>query len=121
MRPTLTAAERSVKAKKPLAFNLSLINGSASTCVVTVKSTDFELKIYSGKDRIWSTNDCSTLVDPKLTEVKPEQSVQWKISWNGRRSAKGCGNRSEIPRAGTYWATAQFVGSKPVQFRFLVK
>ena len=110
-----------MKAKKSVTFSMSLINGSTGTCVVTVKPTDFELKIYSGKDRIWSTNDCGTLVEPKLAEVKPEKSLQWKISWNGRRSAKGCENRSEIPRAGTYWATAQFTGSKPVQFRFLVK
>ncbi len=100
---------------------MSLINGSDSTCVVTKKPTDFELKIYSGSDRIWSTDDCTTLVTPQLAEIAPEKSLQWKITWNGRRSAKGCDTKSAIPRAGTYWATAQFTGSKPVQFRFLVK
>ncbi len=100
---------------------MSLVNTSASPCVVTLKSTDFELKIYSGKDRIWSTNDCGALVKSDLAEIKPEQSVAWTISWDGRRSAKNCGTRPEIPRAGTYWATAQFTGAEPVQFRFLVK
>ena len=68
LRPTLTGKQR-VKPKQPNTFALSLINGSGQTCIVTVNSKNFELKIYSGKDRIWSTNDCAAVVKPITQKV----------------------------------------------------
>ena len=41
--------------------------------------------------------------------------------WNGRRSRSDCKNRPEIPKAGTYFATAQLEGAKPVQLRMIVR
>lgn len=49
-----------------------------------------------------------------------EKSVDWTMTWNGRRSAKDCKNRQGTPRAGTYFATAQLVGAKPVQLRMIL-
>ncbi len=119
LRATLTGKQR-LKPKQPNTFTLSLINGSGQTCLATVSDANFELKIYSGTDRIWSTDDCSTAMTRRTVTLKAEQAMEWKVSWNGRRSRADCKNRPEIPRTGTYFATAQLDGAKPVQLRMVL-
>ena len=112
LRATLTGKQR-LKAGQPTTFRLSLINGSDTTCVVGVTAETFELKIYSGTDRIWSTGDCSTAVKQISAKVKAEAAVGWTMAWDGKRSRPGCKHRPEVPQAGTYLATAQLEGAKP--------
>ena len=119
LRPTLTGKQR-LKPKEPNTFGLSLINGSGQTCLASVTRDNFELKIYSGSDRIWSTKDCATAIKAVSRKLGPEQAVEWSQSWNGRRSRAGCQSRPEIPRPGTYYATAQFAGAEPVQLRMIL-
>lgn len=102
-------------------FEISLINGTAVTCRMSVRGGTFELKIYSGKDRIWSSDDCSTAVKRISKIVASEKSIGWTMTWNGRRSAQDCKNREETPRAGTYFATAQLTGAEPVQLRMILR
>jgi hypothetical protein len=114
LRPTLTGKQR-LKPKERNTFTLSLINGSGQTCSASVSPDNFELRIYSGSDRIWSTKDCATLVKPVRRTLEAEQALEWKLAWNGLRSRAGCKPRPEIPRPGTYYATAQLTGAEPVQ------
>ena len=99
---------------------MSLINGSGQICVASMTGANFELKIYSGTDRIWSTKDCATAVKAMTRKLGPEQAMEWSLSWNGRRSRTGCQSRPEIPRPGTYYATAQLAGAEPVQLRMIL-
>jgi hypothetical protein len=116
LRPTLTGKQL-LRHKEANRFRLSLINGTGQACVAQVSRDNFELKIYSGIDRIWSTKDCATAIKPISRKLGPEQAVEWSLRWNGRRSQTGCKSRSQIPRPGTYWATAQLAGAEPVQLR----
>nr|WP_294693087.1 hypothetical protein [uncultured Friedmanniella sp.] len=120
LRTTLTG-KQTLKPKQDNKLTLSLINGSDSTCTVSVTAKNFELKIFSGTDRIWSSNDCATALKPISRKVKAEDAVEWTMTWDGNRSAKGCKDRPEIPRAGTYFATAQLDGAKPVQLRMILR
>ncbi len=114
LRPTLTGKQQ-LRPKQRNTFTLSLINGSDQTCTVAVHRDNFELRIYSGSDRIWSTKDCATIVKPRQRTLEAEQAIEWKLTWNGRRSRTGCQSRSEIPRPGTYYATAELAGAEPVR------
>jgi hypothetical protein len=114
LRPTLTGKQQ-LRPRQRNTFTLSLINGSDQTCTVTVNRDNFELRIYSGSDRIWSTKDCATIVKPRRRTLEAEQAIEWKLSWNGRRSRTGCMSRPEIPRPGTYYATAELAGAEPVR------
>ena len=120
LRATLTGKNR-LKAGKAGKFEISLINGSGQTCRVAVNGANFELKIYSGTDRIWSSDDCTKAVRKITKNVKSERAVAWTMKWDGRRSRDNCKRRPEIPRAGTYFATAQFKGAKPVQLRMILR
>jgi hypothetical protein len=97
-----------------------LINGSDRACTFKQNADTVELKVYSGTDRIWSTADCAARVRPAVHVVQPEGAVEWKIAWDGARSATGCRARPETPRPGTYFATFQFAGAKPVQQRMVL-
>jgi hypothetical protein len=119
LRTTLVGKQK-LKPKQATTFALSLINGSDATCIVSVQPTSFELKIYSGTDRIWSTRDCSTAVKTVRKKLAGEQALEWTMAWNGRRSRDNCKNRAEIPKPGTYFATAQLDGAKPVQLRMIL-
>jgi hypothetical protein len=119
LRPTLTGKQR-LSQKEASRFRLSLINGTGQACVAQVTRENFELRIYSGSDRIWSTKDCTTAIKPITRKLAPEQAVEWSLRWNGRRSRMGCRSQSHIPRPGTYWATAQLAGAEPVQLRMLL-
>jgi hypothetical protein len=119
LRPTLTGKQR-LKPTEPNTFTMSVINGSGETCVASVTVDNFELKIYSGSDRIWSTKDCATAIKAITRNLDPEQAMEWSLSWNGRRSRAGCQSRPEIPRPGTYHATAQLAGAQPVQLRMIL-
>lgn len=120
LRVTLTGKHR-LKVKQSTTFNLSVINGSPQTCVAAITPDNFELKIYSGNDRIWSTNDCAAKVKKINKTLAAERSTSWTMSWNGRRSKASCKQPSEIPRAGTYFVTAQLKDAKPVQLRMILR
>jgi hypothetical protein len=120
LRATLTGQEK-LKVRQAAVFQVSLINGGKTSCRVQVSNKNFKLTIYSGRDRIWTTNDCATALKPIRSTLAVEQAVEWHVAWDGRRSAAACKDRPEIPRPGTYLATAQLSGGHPVQLRMLVK
>ncbi len=119
LRTTLTGKQR-LKPEQKSTFTVGVTNTSDETCVLTVTPRSFELKIYSGTDRIWSTADCSTAVKKRSVQVKRGDTVTWTTAWNGQRSRKDCRSRTEVPRPGTYFATAQLDGAKPVQLRMIL-
>lgn len=120
LRPTLTG-KQAVKVKTKTDLNLSLINGGPQPCRLSLSSENFALTIYSGRDRIWSTQDCTDLVKPVSVKIASQDAYEWRLVWDGRRSKKSCKTRPEIPKAGTYVATAQFEGTDPVRFRMFLK
>jgi hypothetical protein len=120
LRPTLTG-KKSLEPKEDNTFSLSVINGSSTTCVVSVTAESFELKIYSGKDRIWTTGHCPTAVRSVVATLASQQAVEWKMTWNGLRSAPGCTTGADVPQPGTYFATAQLADVKPVQLRMAIQ
>ena len=119
LRATLTGTPR-VRVKKVAVFNLSLINGSKKTCRISVNAENFELKITTGKDTIWTTGDCSTSVRSINADVASQKAAVWRMKWNGRGSAPGCKSESEVPKAGSYVATAQLSEAKAAKMRLFV-
>lgn len=121
LRVTLKG-DRSLSPGQNSTFTLALVNPGARTCLTSVTDKNFELKIYSGKDRIWSSQDCGKALAAFDKKLAPGAGVSWTMTWNGERSVKGkeCKRGADTPQAGTYWATAQLDGAKPVQLRMII-
>ena len=115
--------DRTLSTGKKNTFKLSLINTSKATCLASVTDKNFELKIYSGTDRIWSSEDCAKVLAGFDKKLAAGADTNWTMTWNGKRSVKGksCKVGSPTPRPGTYWATAQLAGAKPVQLAMIIR
>jgi hypothetical protein len=120
LRPTLTGKQR-LKTKQPTTFQLSLINGSAEACIVRVTQKNFQLEIESGNHRIWSTEDCPSIIKPISRTLGSEHAVAWTLTWDGKRSKPNCRSAHKALRPGRYLATAQLDGAEPVQLRLTLK
>jgi hypothetical protein len=120
LRPTLTSRQRLAPHQRNT-FQLSLINGSDQTCVARVTRGNFELKIYSGRDRIWTTDHCPSVIKSIRRTLDSEHAVAWSLTWDGERSKSNCRSSREALRPGTYIATAQLDGAEPVELRMLLR
>lgn len=119
LRPTLTGPKK-VGATKSTTFAVSLINGSKTSCYLKATSANFTLTVVSGKDKIWSTDDCPAAVPTQSRKLAPEKSLDWKVKWNGERSGSGCEDQKERPEPGYYWAIANFDDTKEVRWRVIL-
>src|SRR5512133_850370 len=119
LRPTLTAKRR-IALKHPTTFQLSLINGSAKTCVARVTRKNFQLKINSGSDQVWSTDDCPSMIKKVSRKLGSEHAMAWSLTWNGKRSKSRCKSARQTLRSGPYVATAQLDGAEPVKLRMVL-
>jgi hypothetical protein len=120
LRPTLSSKQRIIP-KQSTTFHLSLINGSDETCTARVTRKNFELKINSGKDRIWSTDDCPSMIKTISRKLAAEHAVAWSLTWDGMRSKPGCKSTNQALRSGSYVATARLEGAAPVKLRMILK
>ncbi|MVA76993.1 hypothetical protein GC722_13305 [Auraticoccus sp. F435] len=114
LRVTLTGSSRA-RIGEDHELELSVINGTGTSCELAVDGDSFELRIYSGADRIWTTDHCARWVPEKTVTLEPEEAHAWSMTWPGARSREDC-ELSETPlRPGTYVATAVYQKAKPVQ------
>ncbi len=117
---TTLIGPKKVEAKKSASFAVSLINDSKNSCFLKTTSANLTLTVVSGKDRVWSTEDCAKTVPTQSRKLSPQKSVDLKITWNGRRSAEGCKSAAENPKPGYYWAIANFDDASEVRWRIVV-
>ncbi len=93
--------------------------GSSPLLAVTIRNTGtvpcrrdlgsgaVELLVFSGADRIWSSDDCAPGTASDTVLLVPGASRTVKLSWSGKRSQPGCaGDRSQA-LAGTYRVTGR--------------
>lgn len=99
-------------------MDLSVSLTSQKACTITFAKTPFELRIYSGTDRIWSTNDCAKIQLSGTLTLQPGRAWQHVWRWPTQRSSKGCSLSDEYLGPGTYVATAVLSGGRPRQHVF---
>ena len=77
---------------------------------------------HGGRERVMPMQRVRRLASVAVVATLASQkAVEWKMAWNGMRSAPGCKSRSEVPQPGTYFATAQLADVKPVQLRMTIQ
>ncbi len=88
-------------------ITLTVKNTSAAACRRDVGSGSVELLVYSGNDRIWSTDDCSPGKGVSLVTLSPGGTQAVVRTWPGKRSVPGCGGTQATASAGTYRVVAR--------------
>ncbi len=96
------------------------LQGTQPACTFDASPESLVVKIVSGNDRIWSSQDCPTAIPTKQVVVRSSQPVQVPVAWNGRRSDDECTRLTDWARTGFYHVYAAALGSTPRDVQFEV-
>jgi hypothetical protein len=103
-----------------VAISLLVTSKLSEACTFEVSPRTVVLKLASGDDRIWSSQECPRAV-PEVSVVArrtvPGTAV---VTWNGQRSNEGCTQAAGWALPGYYHAEAAALGSEATDVQFLL-
>lgn len=94
------------------------LTGVQPACTFSVSSHTVVAKVTSGKDRIWSSQDCPRSIKPASVVVRSAEPAEVVVSWSGRRSDDECSRSTAWALPGYYHVTAAVIGSEPADTQF---
>lgn len=101
-----TAQAQYTVGDKPL-IKLTVTNTSTAACTRDVGAAEQEALVYSGGQRLWSSNDCFPGGDADVRTIPAGQSLFFSVPWSGLTSQPQCeGARAQV-RAGEYSVTGR--------------
>lgn len=103
----------------PIVIRLQL-TGTQPACTFEVSPESVVVKITSGEDRIWSTQDCPRAVSTAEVVVRSGTPVEVPVTWSGRRSDDECTRQPDWALPGFYHVYAAALGSAPNDVQFEV-
>ncbi len=83
-------------------LTLRVTNTGPAPCTRDLGQAAVELVVFSGRDRIWSSDDCAPGGPKDVTTLAPGKPESQRVTWNGRRSRPGCEGDKEQAEPGTY-------------------
>lgn len=83
-------------------ITLTVRNTSAVACTRDLGSGAVELLVYSGDERIWSSDDCGTGRGSSVVTLAPGAQKFVDLTWAGKRSKPQCAGTKEQAKPGTY-------------------
>jgi len=83
-------------------FTITVANTGRVGCKADVGPRGLSLVVISGKDRIWSSDDCEPGARGEVRLLRPGQSAAETVVWNRLRSRPGCPKGLATAQPGTY-------------------
>lgn len=114
---TVTPSVPSADAGGKVSLVLEL-TGIRPACTFSVTSKTVVAKVTSGKDRIWSTQDCPHAISASTVVVRSAAPTKVVVPWSGRRSDDDCSRSTSWALPGYYHLTAAAIGSEPATAQF---
>jgi hypothetical protein len=97
------------------------LTGKDAACTWTVSPQSVVVKIISGDDRIWSSQQCPRLVPQEAVVVRSAVATKVVFVWNGRRSDEDCTSDSAgFALPGSYHVISAALGGEPSDVQFLL-
>lgn len=94
--------ERNYSATEKPVFTLSIFNVGDGPCKFDVGPAGWKLEVLSGRDRIWSTDDCAKNEQSDVATLQRLDPVKVKVTWDRSRSKPGCPTGQGVAASGTY-------------------
>jgi hypothetical protein len=88
-------------------ITLTVRNTSSVPCTRDLGNGAIELLVYSGDERIWSSDDCGSGHDKDVRPLAPGAGKVIGATWPGKRSAPQCAGTREQAKPGTYQVRAR--------------
>ena len=105
-------------AGRSVVFDMTLVTRTTPACTWTVSASSLVVKVTSGSDRIWSTQQCTGAVLKQSVVVRKDVPVTVTVAWNGQRSDAGCTRSTSWAGTGYYHVVAAAFGADPVDEQF---
>jgi hypothetical protein len=99
-------------------FAVSLATKVAPACTWTVSPRALVVKVTSGADRVWSTQQCTGAVPKQEVVVRKDHPVTVAVGWNGQRSDSTCSRSTAWAEPGYYHVVSAAFGADPVDVQF---
>jgi hypothetical protein len=100
---------------------LSLTTLDSTACTLQITPTTMVLRITSGADVIWTSDDCPNLLPARQVVVRGDPATTYRFSWDGHRSVQGCVSPGQLADPGGYSVEAALVGADVHKGYFEVK
>lgn len=111
VRGTAYAAHR-------VTFRIKLTTLESPACTWRVSPSTLAVKLVSGSDRIWSSQDCPGAVPTTDVVVRKDYPAKVDVHWGGRRSDSSCSRIPDWALPGWYHIEAAAFGAEPTDVQF---
>jgi hypothetical protein len=99
-------------------ITLTLTTLESPACTWSVSAESVVLKITSGDDRIWTTQDCPTAIPFASVVLRKETATEVDVTWSGQRSDSECTRSTLWVEPGYYHVLAAAYGAEPADHQF---
>jgi hypothetical protein len=90
-------------------LTIGVANKGRAPCTRDVGQAAREIRVSSGNDRIWSSDDCSPGGGTLVVTLQPGAApTSFTVTWSRKRSAAGCPAGSQEAPSGTYRVVGRF-------------
>lgn len=90
---------------------LNFATTDESACTLAITPDSLALRVTSGADTVWTSQDCPESVLAQRLDVRSDPATPYEFNWDGRRSVLNCQGKGEVAAAGGYWVEAALIGS----------
>jgi hypothetical protein len=99
-------------------LTLQLTTFVSAACTWTVSPETVAVRLTSGSDRIWSSQDCPKAVPEAQVVLRDEKATFVDVTWGGRRSDSDCSRNTQWAEPGYYHVATAAMGSEPESQQF---
>jgi hypothetical protein len=90
-------------------LTIGIANKGKVACTRDVGQAAREIRVVSGNDRVWSSDDCSPGGGSQVVTLQPGAApLTFTVTWSRKRSRPGCESGTKEAAAGTYRVTGRF-------------
>lgn len=97
---------------------LNLRTVATPACTWTISPAHLSVKITSGDDDIWSSQECPGQVSRSTVTVRAESTSTTSLTWDAKRSAEDCPSTTPYAEPGFYHVIASSLGGEPNDVQF---
>lgn len=105
-------------AGRAVVFTMTLTTQTSPACTWDVSARSLAVKVTSGSDRIWSSQDCVGAVPKQVVVVRRDHPVTVAVGWNGQRSDADCTRATAWAEPGFYHVVSASFGAEPIDQQF---
>jgi hypothetical protein len=111
-------AGQTAYAGRDVTFRLRLTTFESPACTWQVSPDSVAVRLTSGSDRIWTSQECRSAVPTVPVVVRQEKAAFVEVTWGGRRSDPECSRTTTWAVPGWYHVATAALGSEPVSRQF---